>query len=129
MSFGLQEFHMMAQLCSAHATVHFVHCKDWVKEVKGASWVDWITDKLGAQEQGLQEDADAIEEVCGLCWCAVGRMSIQVHLHPHSFTPSNVESSVVMKRIQAATYHGWLRAAVACAVCVGAVAGVFCSCM
>lgn len=60
----------MAQQCSARATVHFMHCKDWVKEVKGASWVDWIMDKFGAQEQGLQQDADAIDEVGGLFWGA-----------------------------------------------------------
>jgi hypothetical protein len=70
-----------------------MRCKDWVKEVKGASWVDWIMDKLGAQEQGLQQDADAIDEVGGLGWCALGQMFVEVLLRLHSSIVSNLEPS------------------------------------
>lgn len=36
----LQDFHMMAQSCSAAATLHFFHSMNWVRDVRGASHID-----------------------------------------------------------------------------------------
>lgn len=64
-----QEFHFMAQQCSARATIHFLHSMNWVREVKGVSWVDWILDRLAVLEEGQQEAADAVKEVSdAACW-------------------------------------------------------------
>lgn len=53
----------MAQQCSACASVHFLHCMNYVREMKGAIWVDWIMDRLAALQSGLEGEAGAIQEV------------------------------------------------------------------
>jgi hypothetical protein len=38
----LQDFHQLAQECSAPATIHFTHSMNWVREVKMACHVDLL---------------------------------------------------------------------------------------
>jgi len=58
-----QEFHRTAQQCSARVTVHFMHTMNWVKEVKGACWVDWTLTRLAAQGDGEWQAAAVFEQV------------------------------------------------------------------
>jgi hypothetical protein len=48
----LQEFHSMAQRCSAPATLHFLHSMNWIRDVNGASHVDLVARRFAALEAG-----------------------------------------------------------------------------
>lgn len=40
-----------------------MHSMNWVREVKGACWVDWTLTRLAAQKEGEWQAARACEEV------------------------------------------------------------------
>lgn len=58
-----QDFHELAQRCSAPATVHFMHTMNWVRETKGACWVDYLLPLAAALEADDSQAATA-KQVC-----------------------------------------------------------------
>ncbi|KAF6261684.1 hypothetical protein COO60DRAFT_1636661 [Scenedesmus sp. NREL 46B-D3] len=56
------EFHVMAQRCSAAATLHYLHSMNWVRDVKGASHLDLLVYKFAALDAGDVAAAEAMEE-------------------------------------------------------------------
>jgi hypothetical protein len=56
----LQDFHKMAQRCSAAATLHFFHSMNWVRDVKGASYIDMVMARKSALEADSYDEAEAV---------------------------------------------------------------------
>uniref|UniRef100_A0A383WH56 Uncharacterized protein n=1 Tax=Tetradesmus obliquus TaxID=3088 RepID=A0A383WH56_TETOB len=55
-----QDFHKMAQRCSAAATLHFFHSMNWVRDVKGASYIDMVMARKSALEADSYDEAEAM---------------------------------------------------------------------
>jgi hypothetical protein len=65
----LQDFHVLAQRCSAAATLHFFHSMNWVRDVKGACHADLLAGKHAALEAGDVQAAQQAHEVKVLQSC------------------------------------------------------------
>lgn len=63
-SLRVQDFHRLAQRCSAAATVHFFHSMNYVRDVKGASHLELVMTRMAALEEGDFAAAASMAQVC-----------------------------------------------------------------